>query len=153
MKQITLEDGTKIEISDKSYTDLQNGINKVTYRDVVKGLFLGNDTCFINTDGTIDVYLITPFILEEPHLGTEQQLEGLLALNKLMNVARYLNEDAVFENGGKYYSLYINSYGVIKSDSWRNHRSMVKFYTEQLAREAVEILGEKEITKALTWSY
>lgn len=86
-------------------------------------------------------------------VGSKQNLERLLALNKLMNVAEYLNEKTLDWNDDhqvKWHIYYDHDegafgfacYGCIQS-------SNVYFDSEEHAKQAIEILGESTIKFAL----
>ena len=85
-------------------------------------------------------------------ITSEKQLEQLLALNKLMNVAKYLNGDwepdwnNEFEN--KFYIFH--SFGKLNICA-KNYSifGCAVFKSKDLARQAIEILGEEEVKKAL----
>ena len=66
---------------------------KIKYYDIAKKLFLNKITYFISVDGKISSYLLKGNPSIENNATSKQQLEQLLALNKLMNVAKYLNGD------------------------------------------------------------
>lgn len=86
-------------------------------------------------------------------VGSKPNLERLLALNKLMNVAEYLNEKTFgWHDGDKpkcyiYYDheggfLDVSCNGILQS-------SNVYFDSETHAKQAIEILGEDTIKTAL----
>jgi hypothetical protein len=82
----------------------------------------------------------------------EEQLESILALNKLCNVAKYLNKewlpnwDDTYEK--KYY-FSISLDELLICPIYTTNDGAVYFKTKELAQRAIEILGEKEIKKAL----
>ena len=89
---------------------------------------------------------------------SRKQLEKLLAINMLMNVAKYRNDgwqpDWSKEEEGKYYiqienvskNLGIDCTGLFNS-------AIVYFKSEELAEQAIEILGEETIKLALSTDY
>ena len=106
----------------------------ITYEDIVKKLYPGK-CYYINNNPT-----------------SEKQLEQLLALNKLMNVAKYLNGDWKpdwnDEYEDKFYIYYTLEKLLICSKQRANH-GCVAFESKELALQAIEILGEEEVKKAL----
>lgn len=136
-----------------------NALNvpKITYETVCELLFDNKLTFFTETTGKISKIIgsITTYV--EPNNGTKKQLEGLMALNKLMNVARYLNNDEVivWDANTQHHTIVYNtdkkeisfgSFVIIKS-------GIPYFKSLELAKQAIEILGEEEVIKAITWSY
>ena len=88
--------------------------------------------------------------------STKHQLECILAKNKLANVSRYLNGEwkpgkTVFGHFNAYV-LYVTSnknyIGCIKIQECA-HSSNVLFKSEELAKQALEILGEETVKLAL----
>lgn len=67
----------------------------ITYEDVCNTIFVNNDTYFISNRGYIHKGLVPDWddtILPDRHIATnEKQLERLLALNQLFNIAEYYN--------------------------------------------------------------
>lgn len=86
---------------------------------------------------------------------SQRQAEKLLSINKLLNVAKYLNGEWLpnwKEADEKKYFIYIcprDCYTSVKSATV--HMSdIVYFKSEELARQAIEILGEETIKTALS---
>lgn len=108
----------------------------ITYEDIVKKLYPGK-CYYINNNHT-----------------SERQICQLLCLNKLMNVAKYLNgnwEPQFLDRGQKKWCIYYNfedfKWGVINYTHYQH--AAVYFKSEELALQAIEILGEEEVKKAL----
>ena len=129
---------------------------KITYRDICKELFLNKSSWRLLENGTtkhadISDSAITYLMLTAT---SNKQLEQLVALNKLMNVAKYLNGnwEPDFTNGDekKWYIDYDCEDSRLGTDYTYNYRhSNVYFKSEELALQAIEILGEEEVKKAL----
>lgn len=108
----------------------------VTYADIIKELYSGN-CYYINNNST-----------------SWRHLQHLLALNKLMNVAKYLNGDWkpnwYNSTETKWCLLFDHCKHKIAVSNWTiSHYGCVYFQSEKLARQAIEILGEDEVKKAL----
>ena len=85
--EIDKENSTFECIKFKSKKDISN----LTYKNVCKSLFPNDEGYYTNTDGDI-VNDYIGGVLEEPNNApNRKQLERLLALNKLMNIAYYYN--------------------------------------------------------------
>ena len=86
-------------------------------------------------------------------ITSEKQLEQLLALNKLMNVAKYLNGNWKINwrsKQEKYYIVYDYwKYVLTVTCSNCFQSTLVYFESPSLAKQAIEILGEDEVKKAL----
>lgn len=109
---------------------------KITYEDVLKK-FNYEDRYYINNDPT-----------------SWKQLQQLLALNKLMNVAKYLNGDwePDWNNSRetKWCLFFDNCKHKIIVSNWQtSHYGCVHFKSAEIANQAIEILGEEEVKKAL----
>lgn len=107
----------------------------ITYEDIVKKLYPGK-CYYINNNQT-----------------SERQISQLLYLNKLMNVAKYLNGDWKPDFKSEQHKYYMSYDSGIKKLSicYRQymHDGCVYFKSEELAYQAIEILGEEEVKKAL----
>lgn len=156
----------KIEAPEGYEVDWENSSNntirfksvkkKITYKDVCRELFLDKPSWRLRDTGVIGCTNCTSSaVIHHSSISTSyKQLEQLLALNKLMNVAKYLNGD--WEPNFKdtdHYKYYISYDSDIKKLSiwfkqYMNDGS-VYFKSEELVRQAIEILGEDEVKKAL----
>lgn len=117
---------------------------KITYQDVINNIKAKNIGVSVQWGLTK--------IGTDCFITSEKQLEQLLALNKLMNVAKYLNGDwepdwnDEFED--KIYFYYSSGKLNICAKRYSNF-GCVCFKTIDLAHQAVEILGKEEVKKAL----
>lgn len=135
----------KIEAPEEYEVDWENSSNNtirfkpikktITYEDIVKKLYPGK-CYYINNNQT-----------------SEKQICQLLYLNKLMNVAKYLNGDWEPDFTDNQHKFYISYGSDIKKLSicFRQYMNdgCVYFKSEELAFQAIEILGEEEVKKAL----
>ena len=118
---------------------------KITYQDVINNIKAKNIG--------VSVQFGLTKIGTDCFITSEEQLEQLLALNKLMNVANYLNGDwkADWDNSSetKWCLFFDHSKKQIVASNWQSsHYGCVHFKSEELAHQAIEILGE-EVKKAL----
>lgn len=129
---------------------------QLTYEDMCQKLFKGT-YCFIDVCGQIVEYGRNENCRIHPsNAKTKHQLECILAKNKLANVARYLNGN--WKPGktvlGHFdaYVLYVTPnkdyIGYIKIQNCA-HNSNVLFKSVELAKQALEILGEETVKLAL----
>lgn len=128
---------------------------KITYQDVKAELFKDTKKYYIESAGNIYSSTTIRFSGENIILATSRnQIEQLLALNKLMNVAKYLNSDwePDWHNSRetKWCLFFDNCKHKITTSTWQTlHHGCVHFKSEELALQAIEILGEEEVKKAL----
>lgn len=125
---------------------------KITYKDICRELFLDKPSWRLRDTGVIGCANCTSSaIIHHSSISTSyQQLEQLLALNKLMNVAVYLNSNCnkIPELPGYWY-IYADG-KELRAGRWVVPKSsLVAFRLEELAYEAIDILGEEEVKKAL----
>ena len=159
-KELTIEipDG---KIVDWDESKKQNKIvlkdKQLTYSDICRKLFSKLRTYyFVNNHGNIysASSICNPYISNPNSATTEHQLECILAKNKLANVAKYLNGewDPTNTENIMYY-LYMDWDGHIFVTSStiydRHYLSNIIFKSKDLARQAIEILGEETVKLAL----
>ena len=119
---------------------------KITYEDVINNIKAKNIG--------VSVQFGLTKIGTDCFITSEKQLEQLLALNKLINVAKYLNGDWDPDWNSPHeakWCLFFDHYNQkITVSNWQMSRyTCVYFKSEELALQAIEILGEKEVKKAL----
>lgn len=85
--EIDKENSTFECIKFKSKKDISN----LTYEDVCKRIFPNSEGCYIDIDGKIVNDCIEAYITDPNNAPNKKQLERLLALNQLMNIAYYYN--------------------------------------------------------------
>lgn len=125
--------------------------NKITYENVAKALFEGKDVWRIG-DLIINKYNRTGCWNYLTNCTSEKQAQKLLAINQLMNVAKYLNGNwkPNWNSYEKKYRFRIIEPGELKiicNDSFKE--SFVYFKSEELAQQAIDILGEETIKLTL----
>jgi hypothetical protein len=153
MENYIVIDGEKIELSEKKILKLKEEFNikRLTYKDIAKYLFCGKKMFFSNIWGQIINDKIESSSDSPNIASTKAQLESLLCLNKLANVAVYLNEGWVpcwdNEDEDKYYHFLFNG-NILINFTIQTQLSLVYFKSEDLAEKAVKILGEDCIKKA-----
>lgn len=127
------------------------------YNDVARELFAQKTGLYLSSQGTVKTTFIGSGYCTSNNCTSYRQGEKVLAINKLLNVAKYLNDGWAPDwnncDENKYY-FYINSLNQIDIDwSMGDRHNIVYFKTEGLARKAIEILGEDTIRLALTTDY
>ena len=127
---------------------------KIKYHNIAEKLFLNKITYFISVDGEVGSYMLTGNPSRANNATSRQQLEQLLALNKLMNVAKYLNGDWEPDWNDRHQHKWFIFYdhqlsGLYLAIHYTQRFASVYFKSEELALKAIEILGEEEVKKAL----
>ena len=126
---------------------------QLTYSDACRKLFVGYGWFFTDAEGGIHHTLGGNTYSCANNSATKHQLECILAKNKLVNVAKYLNDG--WKPAVEDTSWYIISYGNNNIDIVNDYfqhsscSSRIIFKTKELAQQAIEILGEKIIKLAL----
>lgn len=128
----------------------------VSYRYISEKLFVGKDVYFSNNAGMIEqLYNVEKSLsYDQNNCTSHKQAEKLLAINKLMNVAKYLNgedwkPDWDNEDELKYF-INKNREGIYVSRNNCNNFAIVYFKSKELAQQAIDILGEETIRLALS---
>jgi hypothetical protein len=130
-------------------------VKKITYQDVKNELFADTKKCYLECAGDICSSRTIKYCNINTIMATSKnQIKQLLALNKLMNVAKYLNDDWEPDWKNKDQNKYCIGYDYLES-TLRPYRWISSchggawFKSIQLANQAIEILGEDEVKKAL----
>lgn len=118
---------------------------EITYKDIAKELFLSKTKYHIDDCGLITQKTFGPCSYkDEINCVSKEQAEKLLAINQLMNVAKYLNEgwEPNWNNGNEY-KFYIMSFeNIIKVDfCFHSNLGNVYFKSRDLAKKAIDIVG------------
>lgn len=135
---------------------------KLSIDDVYKELFFNKPIYYMNDTGWSSKrkdYLDSIIPLDNREFRnnctSEKQVEKLLAIIQLMNVAKYLNGDWKPDwddkDQMKYYINYINTIGKLNiSKTWTNNYAFIYFKSPELAQQAINILGEETVKLALS---
>lgn len=131
---------------------------KLTYEDVAEELFIGEDFYFINQNGFIRESAADSCFSDPNNCVSSKQAEKLLALNMMMNVAKYLNDGWKVGDQRRYERYYwvLNASDkhldlhMIQSSEVNGN---IYFKSQEAAKEALKILGEDTIKTALSVDY
>lgn len=153
----TIPDGYEIDKENSTFECIRlKPIEKVlSYEDIAKKLFYNKTVIFINAIGDILENNIQESNISEPNNCTsEKQAEKLIAINKLMNVAKYLNDGWIpnWDNDELKWFIEYNSKTKLftfSATTYKNN-SFVYFRTSKLAEQAFDILGKEIIELALS---
>lgn len=130
---------------------------KESYEDVYRKLFYGKKAYYFDKYGKIeDTTLYESGYKNLNNCTSEKQAKKLLAINQLLNVAKYLNGDWQPDWNSpavKYkYFIYMEPLNdkLYITFSTRYISSFIYFKAKELAQKAIDILGEKTIKLALS---
>lgn len=148
------ENELTIEIPDGKIVDWEESKkqNKIVLKD--KKQLLSYEEICDELDGMIDIPLFdTPSEDGNALVANEHYLECILAKNKLANVAKYLN-DGWKPNDDEDYGWFIYNNGFLDKLDFSvsneyEYDNNVLFKSQELAQQAVEILGEEVVNLAL----
>ena len=129
---------------------------QLTYRDICRKLFVGYGWFFTDAEGGIHHTLGGDAYSCANNSAAKHQLECILAKNQLANVAKYLNGDWKPWHDKSITSIVVlmetktgvSPYEVING-SCASDCGSVWFKSKDLARQAIEILGEETVKLAL----
>lgn len=155
--KIKVPEGYEIDKENSTFDCIKfKPIKKVlTYNDVTEELFKDKDAHYTDEHGRVfHSKIIGKQFLDNNNCTSERQAQKLLSINKLMNVARYLNGEwrPNWNDGDeRKWTLYIGKQNKIGVDFLCDYViSFVYFKSEEAAQQAIEILGEETIKLALS---
>lgn len=127
------------------------------YTDVAKKLFKKKRGFYLTSEGAVkETTMYTAYFLLN-NCTSQKQGKKVLAINALLNVAKYLNDGWTphWNNSGEYkYYIYINRAGNLDIGYvFSSCDSLVYFRTQENAIKAIKILGEDAIRTALSTDY
>lgn len=124
----------------------------ITYDDILKELFLDKIASWV---GRTKIYTATIGVVnynDQNNCTTEAQAKRLLAFNKLMNIAKYLNEEWMPDFDGDHVNWNICKDGdtFIAMHTKTLNKASVYFKSEDLALEAIRLMGEDSLNDLFT---
>ena len=153
--KITVPEGYEIDKENSTFERIKFKKKALTYDDVAKALFDGNGVNYITKFGDIEfaAECESNHLSDPNNATTPEQLGRLLALNKLMNVATYLNTEVLDWNDENNLKVAIGYSHINKQLCTYATSSMqcshVYFNSKELALQAIDILGERVFKTAL----
>lgn len=155
--------GFEIDLDKSDYKTGEIHLKKIEniekYNDICEKSFRHKKLYFIHTTGKIKSLSKYDDFIHNPNSSTtKEQLESVLNLNKLCNIAKYLNDGWLPD----WNNTDLKKYIIIYDHNMRNfyivyntfrQNSSVFFKTSELAKKAIAILGEETIKSALTLNH
>lgn len=119
----------------------------ITYDDILKELFLDKIASWV---GRTKIYTATKGVVnynDQNNCTTEAQAKRLLAFNKLMNIAKYLNGDWKPDFDGDHENWNISKEGDTFLAMYTKFvdKANVYFKSEDLTLEAIRLMGEDSL--------
>lgn len=155
--KIQVPEGCEIDKENSTFDCIKfKPIKKVlTYDDVAEELFCHNSHYYEHEGNIYKCSSCLEYASKKNMRCTSaKQAEKLIAINKLMNVAKYLNGEWKpdwYDGSLKYYLSVMNEDDSITIEcAHRKYSEVVHFKTWDLAKQAIEILGEDTIKLALS---
>lgn len=137
----------KIEGDEKPTNDAEEG-NPTTYDDICKDLFLLKDTYYLDNNKISSWVLTSSNYKNFDNCTSIAQAKRMIAFNKLMNIAKYLNggwkpdfRDATQKwfIAEQYFGEYIAKF------TYSGNYGIVYFKSKCLANEAIRLMGEDSL--------
>ena len=153
--KVNIPEGYEIDKEKSTFENIVLKPVKVDYAFVSKKLFHNKEAYYITGNGKVIPGLITPFFADPTNCTSKKQAEKLLAINQLMNVAKYLNGNwnpNWEDDYEKKYAMVLdkNNKRIWIRCFYSINRGIAYFKTEELAQQAIEILGKETIKLALS---
>lgn len=150
--KIVPPEGYEIDKENSTFKCIKFKKNPLTYEDVAKELFESTTSYYITGTGKIAKNEYNCYYKDPNTATSKKQLEKLLAINKLMNVAKYLNGDwkPDWSNDRLKYYIGIKKGKLIMLSTYSIQSAEILFRSEKLAQQAIDILGEDTIRLALS---
>lgn len=151
--KVNIPEGYEIDRENSTFECIKfKPIKKVSIYDDIAIRLFSNESYWATSDGNIHHSKANTHPTWN-NCTSEKQVEKLMAINKLMNVAKYLNGDwkPNWDNLNEYkYTFSINANMLVSTTDELIQYSTVYFKSERALKEAKIILGEDTIKLALS---
>ena len=154
--KIEIPEGYEVDKEKSTFEKIVFKSKKESCEDVYRKLFYEKKTYFFNRYGEIeDTTVYEDNYLDLNNCTSEKQAKKLLAINQLMNIAKYLNngwKPNWDDDNEKKYTISLDRNNKKINITWNVlvNKCPVYFKTEELAQKAIDILGEETIKLALS---
>lgn len=126
--KINIPEGYEIDKENSTFECIKFKSKKyITYEDCCKKIFPNDEGYYISTYGVIADGKLLESRSDPNNATSEEQLERLLALNRLMNIAYYYNDNEYAKSG--YYIYYLNA----------DHKYCTGYYNPNNFRQIAEM--------------
>lgn len=142
----------KIEGDDEKIHDVGNGVREalepITYDDICKDLFYNKDTYYLAERNKISSWVMTSSNYKDfDNCTSIAQVKRMIAFNKLMNIAKYLNADwkPSFDRDDAKWNINKEGDTYIEMYTRTLNKSGVYFKSQELTKEAIRLMGEESL--------
>jgi hypothetical protein len=143
----------KIEGDEKKNHDVGNGVREairqpITYDDICKDLFYNKDTYYLAERNNISSWVMTSSNYKDfDNCTSIAQVKRIIAFNKLMNIAKYLNGDwkPSFDRDDEKWNINKEGDTYIEMYTRTLNKSGVYFKSQELTKEAIRLMGEESL--------
>ena len=136
----------KIEGDEKPTPDAAENV-AITYDDILKKLFLNKDSYWFGTDKILSTITGENSYNDMNNCTSMAQAKRMVAFNKLMNIAKYLNGNwkPNFRCGAKKWAIH-EKFGKFEPVSYVvENGAKVYFISEYATHEAIRLMGEESL--------
>lgn len=154
--KIEIPEGYEVDKEKSTFERVVFKPKRESYEDVCRKLFYKKKVYYPDEYGDVISSELDEIRYKDLNNCTsENQSKKLLAINQLMNVAKYLNEDWKPDwnnDNERKFTIYINKNNtkICIDCKYIYNQCIVYFKTEELAQKAINILGEEIIKLALS---
>lgn len=143
----------KIEGDDEKIHDVGNGVREairqpITYDDICKDLFYNKDTYYLAERNKISSWVMTSSNYKDfDNCTSIAQVKRMIAFNKLMNIAKYLNGDwkPKFDDINLNWSIVKDRGGYGAQYNMLTNEGSVYFKSADLTNEAIRLMGKESL--------
>lgn len=156
MKELKIEvpQGYEIDKDNSTFECIKFKPKSLTYKEIAKELFKSKETFWSTSYGDINYnsHGVQEAYEDLTNCTSEKQAEKLLAINQLMNVAKYLNGDwkPDWKSTQQKYYILLHSGKIIVGTNNSFCEALLYFKSKDAALAAIKILGEDTIKLALS---
>lgn len=141
--KIDIPSGYEIDRENSTFECIKFKKKELTYDDIAKSLFKNDYTYYIVDNGMITHTMVQGEYIDPNNGTSKKQLKKLLAINKLMNIAKYFNSDWEPKFGGeKAYYIYKIGQKYYVSSHVEFSNAIIYFKLEEDAKQAIKIMGK-----------
>lgn len=120
----------------------------ITYDDICEALFLNKNTYYLDDHNKISSFTLTYSSYKDfDNCTSEAQVKRVIAFNKLQNIAKYLNKgwkpDFTYSSNYTICKDCTGKYSILTNCTYQ--AGAIYFKTEELAREAIRLMGEASL--------
>lgn len=120
----------------------------ITYDDICKDLFYNKDAYYLDESNKISSWVMTSSNYNDfDNCTSIAQAKRMIAFNKLQNIAKFLNGDwkPNFDRDDEKWNINKDGDTFIEMYTRRLNKAGVYFKSQELAKEAIRLMGEESL--------